>query len=653
MDIRILVLDDKLNTAGTEISQSLSFFVLDDNGPFILSRNSPTTVTLKGVDPPTTLTFTCNTSNNSAQVKRLLEQGSFAGEFDLVLLDDHWGETQSEKFAGQRLLLEAVFAHVKGRGGEEPLVCLWTQHWEEDYRTQSLAKILRQEPFWGKNKVRGLSKTNYAGLVLLIQDVIAVCELQEKNAELESRLAATEAKIAAHLSLLKSKEFKERVVAPDRFEKTAERVEPFLQWKNGTYESTREDLRAPFPTGLFFVGEDAVFIDTVSEGVAASLTNRWYSLSDEFKVSEIEDFGIGSAFATEVEALSEAVAKLYSHTNEDAIVVIRCDNFKWPASLQGDLENQHQFGEILRRHVLSAAQINAGRKPDDDNFVNRIAQALRDHQQDEAASMLETSDLFPFSGKILWLFARLTNTKTTKLLGPVEKFLRPTLRLSFSDSIGTRRRVLESYAKKRNCYFMPAALKLLVQKTRGQSFGRLIGESQWVGGSFLAEAERKSKIIASFLYKETEDAKRDEIKAVITEEIVEEVLAELGLDAADESSSSPEPSAEVTQAGSVGNAVTRQSANSEKRLRTMETRLDMYEKAAEEIMAENPIKLDKLRQAIADKLDLTPNRISQDGTTYENELRRLLHEPRNAGRWAFMRQVSTFEKLINVPIPEA
>ena len=68
MDIRILVLDDNLNTASTEISQSLSFFVLDSNGPFILGGKSPAMVKLKGVEPPTTLNFTCNPSNNSAHV---------------------------------------------------------------------------------------------------------------------------------------------------------------------------------------------------------------------------------------------------------------------------------------------------------------------------------------------------------------------------------------------------------------------------------------------------------------------------------------------------------------------------------------------------------------------------------------------------------
>ncbi len=654
MDIRILVLDDKLHTASTEISQSLSFFVLDDNGPFILSSKSSAVVKLKGVEPPTTLTFTCNPSNNPAQVKRLLEQSWFSGEFDLVLLDDNWGETQSEQFAGQRLLLEAVFTHVQGRGGEEPLVCLWTQHWEEDYRTKSLAKILRQKPFWGKNKVRGLSKTNYAGLLLLLQDVIAVSELQKKKAELETQLAAAEANIVAHLSLTRNKKFKESVVTPELFGKIAERVEPFLQLKEGSFEGIRDDLKLTFPVGVFLEGTDPLFIDWVCGAIAASLTDRPQLLSAYIDSGAGTDPKIGLSWSL----LSEGMASFYSDTATDPVVVIRADNVDWPDELDAEGHDpMDSLAVVLRRHLESAMQINAGKMPSDADLVFSIKSGLSERRENHYADLIaNATEEFPFSGKILWLFARRrennsNENNSNKLLDSVAAILAPAIQLNFSDDDRVRRRVLAEYAQRRGCRFTPGAMKLSLKTTRGLSFGQLIGKPEWSTGSFLAAASQRAKLNANILFRQTEsEAARDEITAIITEQIVEDVVADFALNHRDDNSNNSGES-KIAHAGAAYSNNARGNAKTEQRLRYAEAKLDEYEELARKVRAERPeVKSSELRNAIAKELGVKPGNITQVRNRYSTELRRLLNDPNNVGRWPLMRQVSTFQKLINVPV---
>jgi hypothetical protein len=649
MEIRILLLDDKLRTAEVDIRTALSP-LMPENAVLKLDGKAPATVKLRDIDGiEASLTFVCNPVNSARQVKRLMENGSFESEFDLVLLDDNWGETPIEEYAGQKILLEPTLRHIKGRNGEEPLVCVWTLHWTDDFRTGLLAETLRRSPYRDKTNITGLSKTDHAGLLLLVQRVIAMIELRAKNTQVELKLSETKARMVKHLGLLKSTEFKDKVVTPDLFMAIGERVEPFFQWKAGDYESTPAHLRLDFPVGIILEGDDEVFINAVSNGLEAALTDNPSLHFPTYKDDAPNPGGIPDEFSVgPADLLMEIVVGFFSYAANKQVVVVRGDDIEWSDSPERDLTPV--VIQKVRSLLIASFHINAGRTPTDLELTNQIEGEIR-NRTGEYADSSNGSDTFPLPGKIFWLFKRVGNPKTNRLLEAVENMLPPAIALKFSEDARVRRQVLEAYAGKRDCEFTERALNVAVSGTHGLSFGQLIGEPEWFSGSFLTMVEQKAKLRASMLLKEIGNAEEhDELKALIIDEIVRDVLDSLHLNLESQAETTPNDAvvADTTTTGSNGHG--REQLPQKRRLLVAEMKLDHYEQLAQEISKERRIKTAELRTAIAAKLEKSPGTISQFAKSYEKELISLLNDPKNKHRWIIIRQISTFSKLINQPV---
>lgn len=192
MEIRILVLDDRLSSVRDPLFQALRPFFRDNETIPPLVGGEPHRIFLHGLlDETIELFITCNAGTTVQTVKSEIEADSLGKVFDLILLDDQWGMASNEMFAGQETLLEPVFRNIQGRGTDGPVICLWTQHWEDSTRTDKYTQLLRSQPYWGCNRVRGLPKSDAAGLRILIQSVVAERRSNEKRFQAEE-VARTE-----------------------------------------------------------------------------------------------------------------------------------------------------------------------------------------------------------------------------------------------------------------------------------------------------------------------------------------------------------------------------------------------------------------------------------------------------------------------------
>jgi DNA-binding NtrC family response regulator len=195
MDLNILVLDDQLQTLTGPLQKALEPFLEGETVPDFINIGpdmevKPATVQLTGLcDEPVYVTFTCNRTSTFDQVKKEIESGVFDAEYDMLFLDDQWGGGAAET-AGQEVLLPVVFDKIEGRRGRKPLIVLWTRHWDQPVRTDKFTEILRTRPYWGSNRIRGLGKSNTAGLRLLVQDAVAEIELNDTAQRYKQELEA-------------------------------------------------------------------------------------------------------------------------------------------------------------------------------------------------------------------------------------------------------------------------------------------------------------------------------------------------------------------------------------------------------------------------------------------------------------------------------
>lgn len=95
---------------------------------------------------------------------------------------------------------------------------------------------------------------------------------------------------------------------------------------------------------------------------------------------------------------------------------------------------------VVRECIEDAARINAGSQPH-----SRIVQ--------QAGGS--------FSGKILWLFAKNTEDDVTRMFRPLKDLLMR-FQTRFARDERSRKAIMDSYAKAKECTFEPAALELSV-----------------------------------------------------------------------------------------------------------------------------------------------------------------------------------------------
>jgi hypothetical protein len=149
IDIRILVLDDEIQAVSGDIQNSLANHIKQQKFPPLetLQNKESEPVFLVDLIPNVKIkiTFRCNAPHmkNANLVKRDIEAQLFNEKYDLVLLDDQWGE---ENNAGQDKLLESILTHVMGPNGH-PLINLFTRHvlterQDEDVRFERFKNII-------------------------------------------------------------------------------------------------------------------------------------------------------------------------------------------------------------------------------------------------------------------------------------------------------------------------------------------------------------------------------------------------------------------------------------------------------------------------------------------------------------------------------
>jgi hypothetical protein len=143
MQLRVLVLDDTIRAARELLFRALApLLEVESKNDFTgrLERAEP--VPLRGlpVNGDFQVSFEFNQSDDAGRVFQELTGGRFRKHsFDLVLLDDHWG--QGDEFAGQDSLLGAVLQHVPVHDEFLPAVVLWTKHWGEPANSRAEARL--------------------------------------------------------------------------------------------------------------------------------------------------------------------------------------------------------------------------------------------------------------------------------------------------------------------------------------------------------------------------------------------------------------------------------------------------------------------------------------------------------------------------------
>jgi transcriptional regulator with PAS, ATPase and Fis domain len=151
LKLRILVLDDEISSASSFIFNEMvtSCFQDEEIRDFSLttlqgkeSQEFHLIPSLNLGEGATTVSFTCNLPSKKSvfEVKKDITEHIYSGEFDLVLLDDNWGE---RRHGGQDELMGLVYKHIRGEVDGLPVIALFTQHWEED-RIKHLFEVARE-----------------------------------------------------------------------------------------------------------------------------------------------------------------------------------------------------------------------------------------------------------------------------------------------------------------------------------------------------------------------------------------------------------------------------------------------------------------------------------------------------------------------------
>lgn len=124
--------------------------------------------------------------NREVQPNRVIDEISddLAGQcFDLVLLDDNWG--QFGQTVGQERLLPCVLDKIRGVCPELPVIALFTEHWGQRDRVDMFCDEVARRPE-DQQRLAGVHKDNTSDLLLLLQRAVVIKRLA---AERDSRLA--------------------------------------------------------------------------------------------------------------------------------------------------------------------------------------------------------------------------------------------------------------------------------------------------------------------------------------------------------------------------------------------------------------------------------------------------------------------------------
>ena len=443
MELNILCLDDDAISAREAFAGLRD--LMPDSDPVPIPFEPGTRrlqFTLRGTgSEPLKISFTVSEGTDPLFA---LDQVSEHSMFDLVLVDDHWG-AHSET-AGQEMFPQ-VLEKVRGPHEVLPIAALFTAHWDVR-RAKSFCAVMERCTKQKSRVITGISKSDYSGLLILLQSVAIVKRIAQDRDALIAKLRHSEQ--VAHydspiLNALRTKLYG----IDDLLSELAKLLRPFHDWKDGTYDIAPVGYRRDFVTAILFEGEPGAGKSTICAGIAEALG------SPEARLPK--DLGPREKPRGWRRELDQHLAAYFRLATRGTVVVIRADDLTWPtpnAISDGGLRSDwHQYLNTLRDFIDDAGKINRGEQP---------------------TGPVRKLGISP-QGKILWLFAKNDDADVGEMFGPLKDKLTP-YKLMFPRDPETRRGIIEWRASRDDCTFDRDALDLAVEETLCYCGRDLIGD---------------------------------------------------------------------------------------------------------------------------------------------------------------------------------
>ncbi|MFC1491630.1 sigma-54 interaction domain-containing protein [Nitrospinota bacterium] len=178
MELRVLVLDDHLDSMAMRIRDALDPYLKEDQKIPDLAGGVSEPFDLLVEDTSIRVTLASNRENRADTVANSIKSGEFIPPFDLVLLDDFWTD---DDFGGQNQLLKLILDKVTGVSPELPVVILFTDYWDE--RWEEFVALRGSISSLTALRVTGFHKRDIGRLRMTFHDVILRKMLIEQREE--------------------------------------------------------------------------------------------------------------------------------------------------------------------------------------------------------------------------------------------------------------------------------------------------------------------------------------------------------------------------------------------------------------------------------------------------------------------------------------
>lgn len=496
MKLRMLCLDDKLETLKQPIDAVFGPLLTVGEIP-LLQGGVAQAFQIRGFGQDSIdVEIVSNTHNDPERVAAEIATIADEGRFDLVLVDDDWGQFGSTE--GQSRLLPVAMKILKGPCAELPTVVLFTQHWDQTERVQSLCSLMNQ--FASEQaRVTGLHKTDASGLMLLVQRVLTERRIAEERDAAQNEVRALRKRLAAgrevaHGSLGLMSYVRDLVGIEGFLIEFAQVIQDFFEWQSSQDEELPGEIGWDFNTAVLLEGEPGAGKSSVCRAVARAFNSQNTALPKHLGPLQ-------SRVGWEAPLRTHVVQFYTQAQRERKVVVIQADDLVWPspATMSDGMwgATWTAYLNCLRECIEDAARINAGQRPQ-----GAFARSLR----------------HPFCGKIMWLFARNGDEDVGPMFEPLRQKLL-TLHLEFPKAVDDRRDILRYRASAKGISFAKAALDGAVQATRAYSGRDLLGDD--TGRGFLRYAINRVKTRERARHRKGEA----KLQMVITPDIVDEWLA--------------------------------------------------------------------------------------------------------------------------------
>lgn len=459
MRISIMCLDDNLPTVYERFSALFSAMLEGGRIPTLMGGVAPLFL-VSWFGHSLEVEITSNSQNSPEKVIAEVEARSRDLFYDLVLIDDNWGQFGTA--AGQQLLLPSIIDIIRGSCQELPVFVLFTQHWDQSERVDMFCGLLARFP-GRQHKITAIHKDDTAALMLLFQRIVIEKKIAADRAVFQRKF--DEERELAHSPLGLLEHVRGIVGVGDLLMELASALEPYFLWKDGRYDNLPDCLREPFPSAILFEGEPGSGKTTLCRAICTALDSDSDAMLPK-------DLGPSEAQGRWRENLTLWIRTYYLQAQTKRVVVIRADDLVWPPPTGivdvGLRADWIAYLNTLRECVEDAALINNGQPP-----IGSITRGIRGS----------------FQGKILWLFARNRDEEVGPMFEPLQQKLMA-FRVEFPRDIRDRRDILRFHAEKNEIKFEEDTLAAVVADTLTYSGRDLIGDDTAQKG-FLWFAIRK------------------------------------------------------------------------------------------------------------------------------------------------------------------